>query len=398
MKILLSNKFYYPRGGDCIYSLELEKLLLSNGHNVAFFAMQHPENIHSKYSEYFPSEVNFSDKGIKNIFKASLRLFGTKEVKNKFIKLLNDFKPDIVHLNNIHSQLSPVIADIAYKSKIPIVWTLHDFKLVCPSYSCLRANAICELCFKNKFNIIKHRCLKGLTGSLLAYIEAIFWNAPKIIKYTSKFISPSYFLKNKLTENGFPSEKIKVINNFIDSNRIASEIHEKQNYYCYVGRLSKEKGIESLLKASAKTTDFKLLIIGVGPLLEELRKEYNKCHIIFTGIKTWKEVQELIQRSKFLVTPSICYENSPLSIIEAFAQGTPVLGANIGGIPELIKEGFNGLLFKSGDIDDLEYKVEQMFNTSFDSKAIMDDARKNYSSEIYYEKLIKIYEEILNKQ
>ena len=137
MKILLSNKFYYYRGGDCIYMLNLEQLLKEHGHDVAVFAMDYSENIETPWKMYFPQNMNK--------LMAFTRPFGSVEVKKKFKQLLDVFKPDVVHLNNIHTQLSPVIAELAYQHNFHVVWTLHDYKLLCPRYDCLKnGNSICE--------------------------------------------------------------------------------------------------------------------------------------------------------------------------------------------------------------------------------------------------------------
>ena len=160
MKILLSNKFYYPKGGDCVYSLELEKLLIKNGHEVGFFAMDNPLNQESIYSKFFPSNVDYSNKNINNLSELVIRPLFSKEVKKKFKALLDEFKPDLLHVNNIHSQLSPIIVQEAHKRKIPVVWTLHDYKLICSRYDCLLDGKPCELCLKTPLMFLKINVLK----------------------------------------------------------------------------------------------------------------------------------------------------------------------------------------------------------------------------------------------
>ena len=162
MKILIANKFYYPRGGDCVYTLNLESILKDKGHDVAAFAIKHPNNIPNVFQNYFPSEVSYSSKSGKNIAKNVLRPLGAKEVSQKFTALLNYFQPEVVHLNNVHTHLSPVLAEIAHKKHIKVVWTLHDFKLLCPRYDCLRNGSFCRLCFSSKIHVLKNKCLKNL--------------------------------------------------------------------------------------------------------------------------------------------------------------------------------------------------------------------------------------------
>lgn len=399
MKILLANKYYYQRGGDCIYTIELEKLLKEKGHEVAVFSMQHPSNLNSEYSEYFPGEVDFNKKSLKNFLTAIIRPFGSLEVKRNFGRLIDDFKPDILHLNNIHSQISPVIARIAHKRKIPVVWTLHDYKLVCPAYLFLSNNKICEACLTNKWNVIKKRCIKhSLMASILAYFESLFWNQKKLAKMTDVFISPSKFLKGKMVIGGIDSSKIIVLNNFISISKFSSPNQNKESYYYYLGRLSAEKGIETLLKAATELTQYTLKLIGTGPLENDLISKYKSDHIEFLGYKNWDDLKSILSSSQCLVIPSEWYENNPLTILESFCLGTPVIGANIGGIPELIDTGVNGLLFEPGNVIDLQNKISFLWqnSSSFNCSVIATDARIKYNSDSYYEKLIRIYKNLLN--
>lgn len=393
MKIIIANKFYYNRGGDCVASISLERLLKQHGHNVAFFSMQHPLNIQSEWDSFFPSNIDFQSKKISNKINSLIRLYYSNEVKKKFINLIETFKPDIVHLNNIHSQLSPLIGEIAHKKGIKVIWTLHDYKLICPSYSCLNKSQICELCIQNNnpIHVVKERCMKNsFLASLLAYFEAIIWNKNRIINNTDIFISPSSFLANKMIEAGYPAKKIKIMHNFINrsfSNNIKTI---KSNYCCYLGRLSDEKGIKTLIKAT-ESTKFQLKIIGTGPLEKQLNK--NNSNIEFCGFKEWEEISSILQDSKFLILPSEWYENNPISVIESLCLGTPVLGSKIGGIPEIIDINQNGLLFEPGNVNDLKEKIELMFNSDFDYNTISKNAREIFSAENYYNKLIKIYNE-----
>ena len=155
-KVLLVNKFYYPRGGDCVCTLNLERLLKEKGYDVTIYAMDYPENIACESSKYFASQIDFSG-GIKNKLQAVKRTLGMGDIKQSFKKMLDDFCPDIVHLQNIHSYLSPVLAKMAKDGGCKVVWTLHDYKLLCPSYSCLRDGEPCELCFNDKSQVLKKR-------------------------------------------------------------------------------------------------------------------------------------------------------------------------------------------------------------------------------------------------
>ena len=392
MKILLANKFYYRRGGDCIYMLNLEKLLKAHGHEVAVFAMDYPENLDTPWKKYFP----------KNMSKlmAFTRPFGSHEVKSKFKKLLDDFKPDVVHLNNVHTQLSPVMAELAHQWGIKVVWTLHDYKLLCPRYDCLKnGNTICETCFKgDKKACLDNKCMKGSKlASFIGYKEAVTWNHERLEACTDVFICPSQFMADKMVQGGFSKSKMQTLCNFIDVEKCKFSftdstdytddvelLPKKEDYYCFIGRLSHEKGAKTLIEA-ANQLPYKLVIIGGGPLMDEL-KSVAHTNIEFVGFKQWDDIKQLVGKARFSVIPSEWYENNPLSVIEAQCLGTPVLGANIGGIPEL-----TDYTFSSGNIADLKTKIEKMWNSEFDYQQIASDAQYRYNAETYYDKLINIY-------
>lgn len=394
MKILIANKFYYPRGGDCIYAIGLEKLLTDAGHEVAFFAMDYPENLDSFWKQYWPSEVSFSPKKSLQFLHAFARPFGDKETKQKFTDLLDVFKPDVVHLNNIHTQLSPVIAEIAHARGIKVVWTLHDHKLICPAYLCHSQGKICEKCFcGDKSFCLKNKCVKNnWLASFIAMKEATVWNKERLISNVDTFICPSEFLKRQMLKGGFPENKIQVLPNFIDLDKIKGERLEKQAHYCYVGRLSEEKGIRTLLNVASSIPN-KLKILGTGPLARELQDAYHNCtQIEFMGFQNWDVCRQVIASASFSVMPSECYENYPFAVIESLCLGTPVLGANIGGIPELIKEGMTGELFESGNKQELVEKLQIMIDKtySFDYEPIA----AAFSKDVYLAYLLNLYSEV----
>lgn len=387
MRILLSNKFYYRRGGDCIYMLNLEQLLKTHGHEVAVFAMDYPENIETPWRKYFPRNMSK--------LMALTRPFGSREVRRKFSKLLDDFRPDVVHLNNIHTQLSPVIAELAHIRGIRVVWTLHDYKLLCPRYDCLcDGKTVCEQCFNgDKTPCRTYRCMKGSRlASEVGYREAVMWNRERLEACTDLFICPSRFMAEKMAQGSFRKDKLKVLCNFIDVEKCRKDDYSKDDYYCYVGRLSHEKGVATLIEAAARLP-YRLKVIGGGPLSEELRvkNEELKGNVEFLGYRQWDDIKEIAGRARFTVIPSEWYENNPLSVIEAECIGTPVLGARIGGIPELIVEGVSGMTFESGNAEDLEEKIKAMFAAKFDYLAIADVAMKRYNAENYYGEIMKCY-------
>ena len=393
-RILLANKFYYPRGGDCTATLSLEKLLREKGHDVAIFSTHHPLNNSTNWSNYFPSEIDLSKPKISNLGKAFFRPFFSREVKKKFTKLLDDFKPDIVHVHNIHSYQSPYIVKLATSKGIKVFWTLHDYKLLCPAYTCLRNGSPCELCFHSKHYVLRHKCVKQkMSTSLVAYLEAKLWNRKVLEKYTEKFICPSFFLQDKMAQGGFKKEKTVVLHNFFQSIE-PPVVTPKNNYYCYVGRLSPEKGVETLLEA-AKQLPYPLKVIGGGDKLAEYQKSFTGSPIEFMGYLAYSELIPIIQRARFTVIPSEWYENNPFSVIESLCMGTPVLGSNMGGIPELVEKNVNGYLFEPGNVEDLKEKIKTCylrFTDGYNFGKIAVDAQNKFGSESFYNKLMNIYE------
>ena len=396
MKVLLCNKFYYRRGGDCIYTLALEQLLKVHGHEVAIYAMQYPENLPSEWSRYWPENMSKAD--------ALLRPFGSRQVRKGFSRLLDNFKPDVVHLNNIHTQLSPIIAEIAHERGVRVVWTLHDSKLVCPCYTCMRDGHWCEDCFHDKTVVIKHRCMPGgIIGSAIGYLEAKKWNKDRLQENTDMFLPPSQFMMDTVVRGGYNPKKFRVLCNFIDVEKVKAPCFEKKDYYVYLGRVNEVKGIRTLCKAAA-TLPYKLVVIGGGELLPELQEVYKDTpNIEFKGQMEWNDFRPIVEGARFMVIPSEWSENNPLTVIESQSLGTPVLGARIGGIPELIDPApspassgvgsgcANGMTFESGNVEDLKEKIDMMWHASFDYKTIAENAVRRYSSEAYYEKLMECY-------
>ena len=391
-RILIANKFYYPRGGDCIVAMNLERLLKEQGHEVAVFAMQYPENVDSGWNSYYASQVDFAG-SLGGKLCAAQRLMGHGDIKAAFIRILDDFTPHIVHLHNIHSYLSPVLAKLAKRHGCRVVWTLHDYKLVCPSYACLLNGKPCEQCIGHgKMHVLKNRCMKGsLAASALAYIEARKWNRNVLERYTDAFICPSHFMAGKMRKDGFNQEKIHVVCNHIDSEKLAlfnSLSASREDYYAYVGRLSAEKGVETLLNVASKLP-YTLKVAGDGPLKEEL-EQHSNSNILFLGHQNAEQVAELLSKARFSVVPSEWYENNPLSVIESLCAGTPVVGARTGGIPELLDKS-SGITFMPGISEELTTAINQAFTTNWHYNSIKEVSIKRFSAKEHLNQVLNIY-------
>jgi|Deesub1362A_J573_1020465.scaffolds.fasta_scaffold00252_37 glycosyltransferase involved in cell wall biosynthesis len=411
MKILIVSNFYYNRGGDCTYMFSLKRLLEEKGHKVIVFSMHHPLNFDSPYSRYFVNYINY-DQAVKKIsistgFEVLSRAVFSLEAMRKMERLIEDEQPDIAHLQNIHHHITPSIFYPLKRNKIPIVWTLHDFVLICPNTSFLANGRICERCKKRKYfwpPLV--RCKKNsFLASLMAGIETTIHRLMRVNELVDVFIAPSEFLKNKLIEYGFDPERIVSLNNFSNI-EISEDGVKEDDYYLYIGRISFEKGIRTLIDAALMADTGRLRIIGEGPLKEEMlayvQDRDHRARIEFLGHKSHDEVIKFLKRARFLVLPSECYENFPYSIIEAFACGKPVIASRIGGIPEIVRNWQTGLLFPPGDVENLSLKIRFFMKHPNKARTMGRDAREfiknQLNGDVYYERLIKIYEELLKNK
>ena len=404
MKILQVNKYHYPRGGADRYYLDLGKRLEAAGNEVAYFAMEHPKNLSSVWSKYFVSRVSYNENVWHYAWKIPGRALYSFEAKRKFDRLLNDFRPDIIHIHNIYHQLSPSIIDAAAKYKIPVVMHLHDYKLVCPNHALFVKNKICKQCLTGNFlPCIKQRCVKNsILASILAAGEMYLHHRVLKIyqKNISTFISPSLFLKNILISAGWPENKITVINNAFRSDLPAPINTEKKNYFLYFGRLSSEKGIDLIIKA-INNEQLYLKIIGIGPEEASLKTLGNDLikegRLEFLG---WLEGQNLstyIAQAQATLVPSRWLENFPLNALESLSLGTPVIATNIGGLPEIITAN-NGCLVQPENPNALKAIMLKIINQErgYSSDEIKKGATR-FVPEINTKSVLALYENLLKK-
>jgi glycosyltransferase involved in cell wall biosynthesis len=401
MNILIVNKFLYPKGGADKCAVETYKLLSDKGHSVVLWGMKHSENPKYPYSDYFVNNVDYNV-GLSTAQKISyaLKILYSFEAKHKIDSLINKIGiPDLVHLHNFAHQISPSILSIFKKYRIPVVMTLHDYKLVCPSYALLADGKPCEACAGgNYWHCLTRACVKNSKAkSMLSTFEMILHHKIlDIYRSIDLFISPSYFLKNKFHQMGFRG-RIEVLPNFIEVDSYAPEYLTNSNTICYVGRLSKEKGLADLVK-SVNGLDVELKLIGDGPIrgeLEHLVAHKGISNVKFLGHCCGDILKNEITKTLFVVIPSVCYENYPYSAIEAFALGKPVVASRIGGIPELVKDGQTGMTFNPDDEHDLRRKIVYMLNNKDEIIRMGKTARAfvetTCNSNNYYKGLMDIY-------
>lgn len=379
------NKFLHPNGGSETYIFKLGEQLKAMGHEVQFFGMEHDGRCVGNDANAYTSDMDFHGGSKLAKLTYPIKTIYSKEARQKIRLVLDDFCPDVCHLNNFNYQLTPsIILEIKKWQKdtgkqCKVIYTAHDYQLICPNHTMYTNDHICEKCVSNGFvECTKGSCIHGSKAkSVIGTMEAMYWNNKGTYKYIDAIICPSEFMKTKLDTNPVFKDKTIAMHNFID--KVEQKSIDKEDYILYFGRFSNEKGIHNILEA--KEVNF--VCAGSGPLEDEM----NAPHIKNVGFKTGVELENLIRKAKCSVYPSIWYENCPFSVMESIMYGTPVVGANIGGIPELIDDGKTGILFEAGSTDDMINAIN----------SITDDMSENckkksfYTVENYAEKLLDIY-------
>jgi glycosyltransferase involved in cell wall biosynthesis len=407
MKILMVNKYYFVKGGSERYLFDLKELLEKNGHEIIPFAMKDENNFQSEFSDYFVDQVNYSASLSLKKLKEAGRLIYSFHARKQIEALIEVTKPDVAHLHMIDHQISPSILHSLRQYRIPVVQTVHQYKLVCPNYRFYieHKNKICERCLGGKFyQPLLTRCHKNsMAASALIAAEAYFHYLLKTYqKNVGLFHTPSVFMKQMLVRGGIDEQRVEhhYLVTWLDQFKF-SPIYE--DYFIYLGRLSAEKGVLTLLKAMTRVKRSKLIIVGDGPQRAELEvfaRENLIKNVEFVGYKNKSEVKELMSHASFSVIPSEWYENSPLVIYEAFSMGKPVIGATIGGITEFIQPNKNGLHFIPGN----DILLSDCINLLLDNrdkivemgKNARDKAEKNFAPEEHYRWISGIYERLVS--
>jgi glycosyltransferase involved in cell wall biosynthesis len=406
MKILQINNCHYRRGGADVVYLNTGNLLEQKNHAVYYFSQKNANNYKSNTAEFFVNEVIFFKKTLLQKIIFIPHFFASQEAKVKLDKLINVMQPDIAHIHLYKGVLTSSILKILRKKKIPIIITLHDFGLICPHNIMLDGKMkLCMRCVTGSpLNCIIHKCNRNsLAISLLSSFEYIYHaNFIPFAKYFNSIITVSNFSREMHLKSKRIKNKLYKLYNFFPDLNSTRQNRKKGDYFLYFGRLSKEKGIETLLSAwRQKPRKLKLKLIGTGELYDQLVKVKLPDNVELLGYKTRMELQKLINLASFTITPSEVYENNPLSIIESYAYGKPVIGANVGGIPEILENGKTGFLFNMKSAEDLSAKItmaEEMSEKEYN--IFSDNARKfaenHFNPETHYINLIKIYQETIN--
>ena len=408
MKILLIDNFFYRRGGAEVVFLNTGDLLKSHGHDVVYFSQRWDENLECETSDYFPEGVGTKSQGVANKLKAIRNYFYNPDATKNLERLIKKERPDVAHIHLFWGGISPSIFRVLKKYGIPITHTAHDYRMVCPAYAFKNGrDEVCEDCKGKKFYLCtKNRCSRGslVMSTLMTaemYMRNAFFNPVDNID-AFMFVSNFSHKKHLQYQPRFAEKHCVTMYNFQDAavlDEVDDSVETYNSYYLFYGRLSYEKGIKTLIEAFSQRKNVPLKIVGTGPLDSELKqycKEKGCDNIEFLGFKTGKELFHLVRGAKFVCVPSECYENNPMTIIESYTLRTPVIGSNLGGIPEIIDEGKTGYKFESGNADELAKVIDRCNAIGEKEYSAMTENAKRFADEKfgkenYYNRLMELY-------
>lgn len=404
MKILMVNKFHHVVGGSERYFFGLQEMFSAMGDKVLSFSMKDEQNVPSPQTRYFIRHVDFNEPvGIVKLIHNSMHVLYSLEAKNKFAKLLDDEKPDIIHLNIFQSQLTASIVDAAVSRGIPIVYTAHELKSICPNYQMLNHGRVCEKCLGgNYWHCFREGCMKdSRMKSLLASMEAYVYKIRKTYRKMDLVITPSDFYRRKIDEAGVMGCPVLYLRNFLPEETVYDGSFRDGRYLLYFGRLSREKGILTLIRAYALSgTSLPLYIAGQGPMEEKIFALIDELglsdRVKVLGFMTGERLSELVREATAVCLTSEWYENGPYSIMEAQSFGRPALVTDIGGLPELVEDGKDGVVCRMGDINSIAEGIRRIeAGCPWDTRGIAARAGEKYNARAYAERLRGLYSKII---
>ncbi len=402
-KLLSINSYHYRRGGAEVVFLEHNRLFGEIGWQVVPFAMHHPKNLPTEWESNFADEIEFGEKySLWQKMVMASKVIYSFEARQKISRLIKIVQPDIAHAHNVYHHLSPSFFSVLKAQNIPTVMTLHDLKLACPAYKMLTYDGICERCKGGSiWNVVKHKCVKnsGVLSTVIMLETLVHRLLGCYSKGVDRFVVPSRFYLEKMVEWGWQRDQFTYIPNFVDVDHLLPS-GEPGEAFVYFGRLGPEKGLSTFVRAVA-SANVKGWIVGTGPEEEMLRRLVNETEadVEFLGYRSGESLFNTIRDARAVVLPSEWYENAPMSIMEAYALERPVIGANIGGIPELIREGETGALFSSGNADDLAECMRRFSIMSKENILSMGKVGRiwmmqDFTTVRYRERILELYRDL----
>jgi len=402
-RLLAINNYYYDRGGSEAIFFAHNRMLEELGWDIVPFSMEHPQNHATPYAKYFIEDLDAHGKySLMQKVSRIPKVIYSFEARRKLDELLRVVQPDIAHGHNIYHHISPSILSLLKGRGIPTVLTLHDLKIACPAYNMLAPDGVCERCKGGKIhNVVRNRCING--SAAMSFVIMLEAAVHKLLgsyeRYVDAFVVPSRFYIEKFSEWGMPASRFRYVPNFVDVGRYSPR-YETGNAFLYFGRVIRQKGVGTLIRAAAAARS-KLLIAGTGPEMEEMKAlaASLQADVTFLGHLSGQQLHETIGSCRAVVLPSEWYENAPVSLLEAYALGKPVIGARIGGIPEMIRENETGACFTSGDVDSLRKTLEDFQARPARQLQEMGAAGRRWVAEdftvaMYRQRMMSVYREL----
>lgn len=386
MKIIMCHNYYQLSGGeDAVVEAEKNNLI-GNNNSVEIFAL-----------------TNDVITGIKPKLKSALNIHYSNASRQKIREVIKRYSPDIVHVHNFFPLITPSVYDACIENNVPVVQTLHNYRIICPNALLLRDGYICEECInKIPYKAVLNRCYRNsIPGTASVAFMVEFHKRKKTWQNkVNRFIALSEFSKSKFIQAGLPETKITVKPNFTSKNlTVNPETESQEPFALFAGRLSEEKGVDTLMDAW-QNLPYSLNIAGDGPLMKPVIKR-GKKNIHFHGMLGKDKLIDEMKAASFLVIPSKWYETFGMVIIEAFSCGTPVLASKIGNMTEIVEDGVNGLHFEPGNSEDLADKAKWLFEHPEECRKMGENALKTYEDkytpEKNYEMLMNIYNEVIEE-
>jgi glycosyltransferase involved in cell wall biosynthesis len=399
MKILLANKFFYDHGGPETVLFAEREILRAAGHEVIDFSMRDPRNRISDYAAYFAPPIDLqSVKPTPASVRTAWRFLDSKPAADSIRQLVRDHRPDVAHLHSINHQLTPSIIRVLREERVPVVMTLHDYKLVCPAYTLLADGKICERCTGGRFfNAVRANCRGPVRSPLLAAESYIHHSKKKSYDGVALFLAPSQFLAGKFHEMGF-KHPIEVLPNPLTTSPGGSPRTGAGDHFLFVGRAVEEKGLRTLC-AAALRAGVEVRIAGDGPQLFDLQRDFDRYdNIKFLGRVAPEHARALMRNALATLVPSEWYENQSMVILESLSQGTPVIASDLGGNPELVRDGETGLLHAPGSVVELAARLAYARDHAHEMTTMGDRGRAfsaRFSPPEHLRQLLSVYDRVL---
>jgi glycosyltransferase involved in cell wall biosynthesis len=402
MRVLYCNKYNYPFSGTEVYLFELMELMRTQGHEVALFSMADPRGGATPYDHHFAPHIDFKAKTgwWRKAGQAGHAIY-SRDARRRIRAMIEEFRPDVAHVRNIYHHLSPSILWELKARNVPILYHLNDFKLLCPSYNLVSRGKACEACKGGRFwHAVPASCYAGVAARMAltaeAYVQRWLGTYRRCVDL---FLAPSRFVRDKFVEHGWDGSRFEVLPHFQQVHELPESRGGEDAPILYFGRLSAEKGIDDLLRAMQQVPHMRLIVAGDGPQRGELQKlaaSLGLSNVEFVGQVGVVERDLLIARSRFTVLPSHAYETLGKTILESYAQGRPVVATDLGSRRELVHQGETGLLYRTGDVNQLAEAIQSLGSAPELAKKMgragWVNVRQRHTQEAHYQKLMSLYE------